>query len=228
MAFPGTRSSKKPRNPSGLQPLSPLPDCFIILLTRHLADVSCFILIIEAIQRRGTDYATPVINHRTFWCGHQYGTYSKANLIPSDPASIYASHTFPAVYARFVWPHPCRGDQATTIICWHIEAATRRHFQTHFDEWKYFSFHWNFTEIYSQWSNWQSISNGSDNGLAPNSRHAIIWANTCKITWTIMYVLLWRTASTPTRGLFWCLFSELRSNERNTHQNNTRVGTETV
>ena len=30
------------------------------------------------------------------------------------------------------------------------------------------------------------------------------------------------------RGLFWCLFLELRSNEGNKYQNNTRVGTETV
>ena len=31
-----------------------------------------------------------------------------------------------------------------------------------------------------------------------------------------------------TRGLFWCLFPELRSNEGNKHQNNTRVSAETV
>ena len=34
--------------------------------------------------------------------------------------------------------------------------------------------------------------------------------------------------SLPTRGLFWCLFPELRSNEGNKHQNNTRVSTEIV
>ena len=43
-----------------------------------------------------------------------------------------------------------------------------------------------------------------------------------------MYVLEWRTASVLTRGLFWCLFPELRSNEGNKHQNNTRVSAETV
>ena len=32
----------------------------------------------------------------------------------------------------------------------------------------------------------------------------------------------------PTRGLFWCTFPELGSNEGNKHQNNTRVSTETV
>ena len=43
-----------------------------------------------------------------------------------------------------------------------------------------------------------------------------------------MYVLEWRTVSALTRGLCWCLFSELRSNEGNKHQHNTRVSTETV
>ena len=41
----------------------------------------------------------------------------------------------------------------------------------------------------------------------------------------IMYVLAWRTVYNYalTGGLFWCLFPELRSNEGNKHQNNTRV-----
>ena len=39
----------------------------------------------------------------------------------------------------------------------------------------------------------------------------------------IMYVLAWRTVHALTRGLFWCLFPELRSNEGNKHQNNTRA-----
>ena len=43
-----------------------------------------------------------------------------------------------------------------------------------------------------------------------------------------MYVLEWRTVSALTRVLFWCLFPELRSNEGNKHQNNTRVSAETV
>ena len=42
----------------------------------------------------------------------------------------------------------------------------------------------------------------------------------------IMYVLEWRTVSALTRGLFWCLFPNLRSNERNKYQNNTRLSTE--
>ena len=36
---------------------------------------------------------------------------------------------------------------------------------------------YNFTEICSLRSNWQYGSIGSDNGLAPNRRHAIIWTN---------------------------------------------------
>ena len=43
-----------------------------------------------------------------------------------------------------------------------------------------------------------------------------------------MYVPEWRTVSVLTKGLFWCLFHELRSNEGNKHQNNTRVSTGTV
>ena len=43
-----------------------------------------------------------------------------------------------------------------------------------------------------------------------------------------MCVLDWWTVSALTRGLFWCLFPELRSNEGNKHQNNAQVSTETV
>ena len=39
----------------------------------------------------------------------------------------------------------------------------------------------------------------------------------------IMYVLAWRNTYALTRGLFWCLFPELRSNDGNKHQNSTRV-----
>ena len=44
----------------------------------------------------------------------------------------------------------------------------------------------------------------------------------------IMYVLVWRTVSALTRGLFWCLCPELRSNQGNKRHNNTRVSAETV
>ena len=43
-----------------------------------------------------------------------------------------------------------------------------------------------------------------------------------------MYALEWWTVSALTRGLFWCLFPELRSNSGNKHQNNTLVSAETV
>ena len=43
-----------------------------------------------------------------------------------------------------------------------------------------------------------------------------------------MYVLEWQTVSALTRGVFWCLFPELRSNKGNKHQNNTCVSAETV
>ena len=43
-----------------------------------------------------------------------------------------------------------------------------------------------------------------------------------------MYVLEWQTVSVLTKGLFWCLFPELWSNEVNKYQNNTQVSAETV
>ena len=44
----------------------------------------------------------------------------------------------------------------------------------------------------------------------------------------IMYVLEWRIVSALTRGLFWCLFPKLGSNEGSKCQNNARVSTEMV
>ena len=44
----------------------------------------------------------------------------------------------------------------------------------------------------------------------------------------VAYVLSWWTVSTCARGLFWCLFPELRSKVGNKHQNNTRVSAWTV
>ena len=53
----------------------------------------------------------------------------------------------------------------------------RQEFQMHLLEWKYMNFDKDFTEVCSQYSNWQWTSTGSDNGLAPARRHAIIWIN---------------------------------------------------
>ena len=53
----------------------------------------------------------------------------------------------------------------------------RRHVQMHFLEWKYFNFKQYFIEICSLGSNWQYVGIGSDNGLAPSRRQAIIWTN---------------------------------------------------
>ena len=46
--------------------------------------------------------------------------------------------------------------------------------------------------------------------------------------YSILYVPEWRTVSALTRGLFLCLFPELRSNEGDKHKNNIRVSAETV
>ena len=48
-----------------------------------------------------------------------------------------------------------------------------------------FKFKWNFINICSLWSNWQYGSIGSDNGLAPNRRQAIIWTNVGMFYWRI-------------------------------------------
>ena len=55
----------------------------------------------------------------------------------------------------------------------------------HFHEWKVLYFDKNFTEVCSQWSNWQYPSIGLENGLVPNRRQAIIWTNADPIQWRI-------------------------------------------
>ena len=53
----------------------------------------------------------------------------------------------------------------------------RRHFQMDFLEWNCLNSDLNFTEVCFQGSNKQYSSNGSDYGLAPSRRQAIIWTN---------------------------------------------------
>ena len=43
----------------------------------------------------------------------------------------------------------------------------------------------NLTEIHSLENDWQWVSIGSDNGLAPKRQQAIIWANDDLIHWCI-------------------------------------------
>ena len=86
-------------------------------------------------------------------------------------------------------------DTCTHHKASHIETETkwppfrRRHFQVHFLECKLLNFKSNFTEIWSLLSNWRYDSIGSDNGLVPNRRRAIIWSNVCMLYWCI-YVSL--------------------------------------
>ena len=66
---------------------------------------------------------------------------------------------------------------------YHIEAEAkwtpfhRQHFQMYFLEWKCMNFAYDFTEVCSWCINQQYTSIGSDNGLAPTRRQAIIWTN---------------------------------------------------
>ena len=55
----------------------------------------------------------------------------------------------------------------------------------HFREWKILYFDYNFTDVWSQGSNWQSCGIGLDNGLAPNRWQAIILTNADPINWRI-------------------------------------------
>ena len=48
-----------------------------------------------------------------------------------------------------------------------------------------FEFQINFTEICSLGSNWQYGSIGSDHGLVPSMRQAIIWTNGGMLYWRI-------------------------------------------
>ena len=65
------------------------------------------------------------------------------------------------------------------------------HFEINFLECKHIHFHWNFTEICCQgfiWQ-WQWVSMGSKNGLAPNRWQAIIWTNSGLVKWHILVLL---------------------------------------
>ena len=59
----------------------------------------------------------------------------------------------------------------------------------HFREWKILYFDYNFNDVCSQGSNWQSSSISLDNGLAPNRWQAIIWTNADPINWRIYATL---------------------------------------
>ena len=74
-----------------------------------------------------------------------------------------------------------------------MNAILQTTFSNAFLEWKLFCFNQNCTETYSQVSNYQYGSVGSDIGLALNRRQAIIW----------------------TKGglVYWCIYASLSLNE---------------
>ena len=61
----------------------------------------------------------------------------------------------------------------------------RHHFEMHFLEWIYMNFDSYFTDICSNWSNWQYSSTGSDNGLVLGRQRAIFLTNDGLIHWWI-------------------------------------------
>ena len=62
-------------------------------------------------------------------------------------------------------------------------------FSTTFYWMKILEFRFKFTEICSYGPNWQSVSTGSGNGLAPTRRQAIIWTNADLVQWRIYAAL---------------------------------------
>ena len=54
-----------------------------------------------------------------------------------------------------------------------MDAISQTYFQVHFIEWKCMNYNKKFTEVCSE----QYCSIGSDNGLEPTRRQAIIWTN---------------------------------------------------
>ena len=113
-----------------------------------------------------------------------------------------SSETVPAVltlYRLFTVPS-CPGSNAerkltfciSVLVNWRpflgLAETKCRHFRDDifkyiFFEWKLSYFDSDFTEICSQWSNWQYSTIGSDNSLAPNRRPPIIWTNDVLVYW---------------------------------------------
>ena len=71
-----------------------------------------------------------------------------------------------------------------------MTAISQTTFSNTFSWMKRFYFDSSFTEVCSQGSNWQYSSIGSDDGLAPTRRQAIIWTIADPIHWR-MYAALW-------------------------------------
>ena len=62
--------------------------------------------------------------------------------------------------------------------------------------------------------------------LTMQNKQALVFSSIKYVSiseYRIIYVLEWQIAYALTRGLFWCLFPKLHSNEGNKHQNNTQV-----
>ena len=89
-------------------------------------------------------------------------------------SSVLPANTTVTGYWVIVWRH-------SFLKFLHIETGIkwppfrRRHFQMHFLKRKCMNFDWNSIEICPHGSSWQHFSIGSDNGLAPARRQAIIW-----------------------------------------------------
>ena len=72
----------------------------------------------------------------------------------------------------------------------HTEAEPKwpsfsRRFEGHFLQWKGLNCNWNLIEICPLGFKWQYASIGSDKGLTPKRRQAIIWTSDCLIHWRI-------------------------------------------
>ena len=103
-------------------------------------------------------------------------------VVSSRPSQVTSVHEI--LWTRSPFLHWIQSSASYLGGSDDIEVATKwplfckQHFRMNFlFGWKLIYFDLNFNEIRSWGSSWQQISTGSNNGLAPNKRHALIWTN---------------------------------------------------
>ena len=128
------------------------------------------------------------------WChqstSHYLNKYWPRSLLPYSFTMLFQ--------LQYMQPQTPSVQSAATIIykspLTHLPldkmvAISQTIFSHAFSWMKHLYFDYNFTDVCSQGSNWQSSSIGLDNGLAPNRWQAIIWTNADPINWRIYATL---------------------------------------
>ena len=114
--------------------------------------------------------------------GHRAGSRFAPSQWETPLQSNAVSHWLGANLESALWhiepPNTHVSTLGWLISPWtNVHRSLRRHFQIHFHEWKVSYFYSNFTVVCSERFNWQYVSIGSSNGLAPNRRQAITCTN---------------------------------------------------